>query len=64
MMNAENVTVPVIANAITDASMSPTQGVQRNPRERPIKKPEIKPVLPCERGINRLKREKSFSTID
>lgn len=46
MRNASKVTVPVMARDMTEASIGPTQGVQRSPIEKPINSPPPNPVLP------------------
>lgn len=45
-------TVPVSAREITDASIGPTQGVQRRPMESPIKIPPKKPLFVLVFGVN------------
>ena len=60
--NASKVTVPVIAREITEASMGPTQGVQRSPTEKPISNPPPNPVLPWLLGIKPASLENNLST--
>ena len=51
-MKASRVTIPVRASEITEAKIGPTHGVQRSPKESPIKNPGIKPGLVCPCGTN------------
>lgn len=43
IINALNVTCSVKANVITDANIGPTQGVQRSPKDSPIRIPGVNP---------------------
>ena len=62
IINASNVTVPVIASEMTDASIGPTHGVHRRPRDNPTRIPGMKPDFVLLLGIRLERREKSFST--
>ena len=59
--NASSVTVPVIANEITDASIGPTQGVHNSPSERPTITPAKNPGCVCVRGSKLMSLENNFS---
>ena len=61
IITAVPVTVPVRANATTEAKIGPTQGVHKSPIERPMRKPEPNPVFPCVLGVNAESLEKSSS---
>ena len=58
---ASKVTVPVMAREMTEARIGPTQGVQRSPRDRPIKIPPRSPVLFCLCGIKFASLENNLS---
>jgi len=61
IIKAPTVTLPIIANEITEARIGPTQGVHKSPRENPIKSPPSKPALFFVWGTSLANLENVFS---
>src|SRR3989344_521494 len=63
MKKALSVTVPVIANEITDARIGPTHGVHNRPRDNPTITPPTKPLFVSVLGAKPVSLENNCSRI-